>query len=365
MFTRILVFAVVSFTVSPFPGLVFAEEKDKGNKTRTGTIHVVEDEVYRYDPESPPSEQKKPSTVAPRVKKEPVIKRTPESTAPATSAPAKSSEPTYTAPVSSEPATAAPTLLREQPRQLADEDKEPDDGEEWNPIGEDFNLELRGAYWLATLATSLRVDSGELQGTEVDLVNDLGLSKQAGFPIGEITLKFFERHKIKVDFVQISYSARNTVKNDFVFNGVTYPAESDVATTLNIQSIRFGYEVDLFRSSRGYFAFRLSGDYLKTNASLVTNDTLYNKADVTLVAPLVALAGRINAMPWLSITLDVAGVGYDKSYVYDGTIYFDINPVRNAGLTFGWRSITVNVEIEGKKAYVQWSGPYAGMIIRF
>ncbi|MGK7346391.1 MAG: hypothetical protein ACNS63_11360 [Candidatus Nitrospinota bacterium M3_3B_026] len=232
------------------------------------------------------------------------------------------------------------------------------------PYGEDFVFELRGFYWMASLDAKIRVDSGELEGTELDVVEDLGFDRTKGVPGAEMTIKFLGRHKIKLDYTQFTYSTSDMVEKSFVFNGVEYPAESQVDAEIGVYSVRLGYEYDFYRSAAGYISGRLSGDYLYARASLVTNDILGNKASLSLVAPTLAVAGRWNAARWLSFTADVSGVAYDKSSIFDGAVYMDINPVPSIGFTVGWRSILVNIDVEEKKSEAAWSGLYGGVAIR-
>lgn len=232
------------------------------------------------------------------------------------------------------------------------------------PYGEDFSVELRGFYWPASLDARIRVDSGELEGTELSVVEDLGFDRVSGVPGAEMTIKFLGRHKVKLDYTQFAFSTSGVVEKSFVFNGVEYPAESEVDAEINVHSVRLGYEYDFYRSAAGYISGRLSGDYLYARASLVTNDILSNKASLSLVAPTLALSGRWNAARWLSFTADVSGVAYDKSSIFDGVLYMDVNPVPAIGFTVGWRSILVNIDVEEKKSEASWSGIYGGVAIR-
>lgn len=318
MYTRILIFTV--FAAAAPVQISYAAEGE-AKEAPAGTIHVVDDEVYQYDPEK----EKKEVRPDPKPKKSSPLGR-----------------------------------IKPASRAVSDDEDE-DDGV---PLGEQFNLELRGLYWSATLDTNIRVDSGELKGTEVDVVDDLGLAKQTGVPNGEITLKFFNRHKLKVNYFRLAYSADTVVEESFVFNGVEYDAASQVNTEIDLSSTRVSYEVDLIRGNAGYFAFRLSGDYINAKASLVTNDVLSNKATLGIVAPLPGIAARISPSRWVSLTADISGIGYNKSYVVDGAAYVDINPTRNVGLVLGYRTIQVNIDLDDKKANAKWSGFFAGIALR-
>ena len=325
MLTRIYILPFVSLALAwaLCPSTAARAAGDNGQSS--GSIRVIEDEVYEYDPGHKP--------------------RGRSGVAQSASSPAKiKSSGKRSASAARQGAKAIPVKTYAN--------------------GERFNLEIRGAYWLAQLDNTMRVDTGELKGTELDLVDDLGLDRQKGVPSAEMTIKFYDRHKIRADYFRLSYSAAKVVEEDFIFNGVTYPARSHVNTSLDIQSARIGYEYDLYRGVGGYFAMRMSANFISAKADLVTNSTLSNRASLSFVAPRMGMAGRWNINRWLSWTADVSGVGYDKSYLFDGATYFDINPTRRVGFTVGWRSIVVNIEIDEKKADVQWNGVYGGVCLR-
>jgi len=240
-----------------------------------------------------------------------------------------------------------------------------DDYEAGPAYGEQFNFELRGAYWNSSLESTVKADSGSIKGTNINVVSDLGLDGNKGLPFGQLTLKFAERHKIVADYIALSYSGDKVVNQSLVFNGVSYAVSSRVSSTLDLKSAKFGYEYDIARGDAGYLAFKLAANYVYANASIVTANALSNSVAMDAWAPVIGLSGRISPIKMVSLTLDVAGIAFDKSSVTDGAIYLDINPLPNIGFSVGWRTIKIVVDVEGKKADTQWGGVFGGMAVRF
>ena len=231
--------------------------------------------------------------------------------------------------------------------------------------GEAFVLEFRADYWMPTLSSDLQVDSGNLAGTNINVVRDLGFDEKKSIPTAELTLKLAERHKLRFDYISFAYSGRKEVASRIVFNGVVYPLSSQLKTDMELRSIKAGYELDLLRNENGYLAFRLAVDSVFAKASIEAMGAISNSASASALAPVVGLSGRLAPMPWVSLTADICGVGYDKSTVYDGAIYADINPIKNLGLTVGWRTVRININVESKISDTQWSGVYGGLALRF
>ncbi|MBI5816450.1 MAG: hypothetical protein HZB29_12665 [Nitrospinae bacterium] len=231
--------------------------------------------------------------------------------------------------------------------------------------GEQFTFEIRGLYWNSSLQNIVRADSGSLKGTDIDLVSDLGLDNNKGLPFGQVEIKFAERHKLIADYISFSYTGNKVVSENLVFNGVSYPVASRVQTALDLKSARIGYEYDLVRDPLGYLAFRLAANYVYAKAQVVTAGALSNSISMDAWAPVVGISARLTPVSMVSISAEVAGVGFEKSSVLDSSIYLDVNPIPNVGLTAGWRNIRIVVDVDGKKADTQWSGPFGGVAVRF
>lgn len=232
------------------------------------------------------------------------------------------------------------------------------------PEGEPFIFEIRVDYWSPTLSSDLRVDSGDLTGTNINAVRDLGFDEKKPFPTGQLTFRLADRHKLRLDYLSFSYSGDSVAASEIVFHGVTYSPNSRLKTNLDLSSIRAGYEVDLGRNENGYFAFRIGADFMSANATIDTTE-MSNSASASAVAPVAGLTARFFLVPRVSLTADVSGEWYDKSSVFDGAIYADINIIRHLGLTVGWRTLRININVEGKISDTQWSGGFAGLAFRF
>lgn len=233
------------------------------------------------------------------------------------------------------------------------------------PNAELFVFEFRANYWFPTLSSNLKVDSGSLSGTSIDVVRDLGFDDKKPLPTAELTFKLAERHKLRLDYLSFAYSGNKTISSKISFNGVVYPLSSQLKTDMELRSIKAGYELDVFRNEKGYVAFRLAADSVYAKASIETMGAISNSASTSIIAPVVGVSGRISPLPWGSLTADICGVGYDKSTVYDLSVYADINPVKNLGITVGWRTLRLNINVEGKASDTQWSGVFGGLALRF
>lgn len=231
--------------------------------------------------------------------------------------------------------------------------------------GEYFTVEARAGYWITVLTGNVNISSGDVIGNDIDLVSDLGLEDELGVFNGELTLKVSQRNRFTVGAVNFSHAGQGEVSETFTFNGVTYTEGVATDSSLDIQIVTIGYELDLVRAPRGYFAIRLSVDLFEIQTSIVTASILENKATISAAIPKAGLAARINISDWVSVTGNVSAIEYEENYLVDGAVYLDVNFTPNIGIFAGWRMIRLEINIDDDGGEIEWSGAYLGAMVRF
>jgi hypothetical protein len=238
-------------------------------------------------------------------------------------------------------------------------------GQEPGPLSNNYTMQLRGYYWMTGFDATIRADEGSLKGTSVNVVDDLGLDKNKGVPAGELSLRFLNRNRLYVDTVNFAYTGDQRVASQFVFNGATYPAGSNVKTDMALNFMRFGYEFEVFKGPEGSIGLGLSGEYIKAKTTLITNDILSNTADASIVLPMLSLSARYAVGEWVAISLFGTGVGYDKSSAFDFQFFVDITPLEYVTLFGGYRTKKIVVETDDTKVDVGWNGLTVGVTAMF
>src|SRR5262245_48724662 len=88
-------------------------------------------------------------------------------------------------------------------------------------IGEDYHVELAYSWWNADPSLIVSSESLGIVGTNVDLVEDLGI-EQKRFGKFNIVLRPGKKHKFRFEYLPIAYDADTVVRREFVFNGQRY-----------------------------------------------------------------------------------------------------------------------------------------------
>lgn len=230
---------------------------------------------------------------------------------------------------------------------------------------ENFYLEGRLFLWMTSLTANMAINSGGIEGTTIDFIEDLGLDPDY-MAIGlQATLKLSERNRFSYDYISFAHSGEGVVNAKFTFNGVKYEQGVDVATDVAVSISTFTYELDLVRDPMGYLSFRIAVDMLEIKPSIVAEGILKNEAIISATVPKIGAAARINVSEWVAVTGGFSMIGYENSSYLEYSIFVDINPAPMIGAFVGYKTIGLNIDVDDGKGEIEWSGITLGAALRF
>jgi hypothetical protein len=256
---------------------------------------------------------------------------------------------------------ASPALAQFQPRPVDDET---------TVVGEVYHIEGSAGFWRPGAEMSISSESLGIVGSRIDFKNDLGLVDRS---FGELhaTLKPGRKHKLRFQYIPISYTQSNVAQRDIVFNGQLFRVGIPVSSTLDWKAYRFGYEYDFLVLPRGFGGFVLDFKYTDVNAVL---STPVFEEFAHAAAPIPAIGGifRVYALPNLSITGEITGFKLPESAVEDASArYVDVdfygtfNFSRYMGAQMGYRSFDVGYVLDADLGDFRLKGPYFGFVARY
>ena len=231
---------------------------------------------------------------------------------------------------------------------------------------EDYNFELEGRYWKPKLDSTIKIVDENI-GTDIKLVDDLGFEEKKDF--GEVRgqIKFFGKHKFNFSYLPLKWDGDKILTETIEFDGQTYAAGTRVQSKLEMKMFKGGYEYDLIASRYGFLGFTfdvlLADTFVQLKAPALALDEKY---DATVPIPMIGLSGRITPIKWVSLTgkisgLPMGGVGY----ILDAEASLDINPLKYAGISVGYRFLRMDLEYDDNKADFRLDGPFAALKVRF
>ncbi len=238
-------------------------------------------------------------------------------------------------------------------------------------IGETYHVEGSVVWWNATPTLIISSEGLGIPGSDVDLVEDLGVEKKQ-IPDFRLVLRPADKHKFRFNYTPIKYEGEGQVNREFVFNGLRYRVGLPVNTTADLTTVRFGYEYDFLYRNMGYAGVLIDLKYTNVDVRL---DSPLGPAFAQQVAPIptIGFAGRGYVVPNVSITGEFSffkipkNLGKDEfggRYV-DFDLYGTVNFNENVGAQLGFRSIDVNYFSDLDTGDLTFRGLYFAGVVRF
>lgn len=237
-------------------------------------------------------------------------------------------------------------------------------------VGEDFKIEAALAWWNPDPTLIVNSTAIGIAGTDVNLVSDLGI-EQKRFREVRLLLKPGRKHKFRLNYIPIAYTAEAQVQREFIFNGQRFRIGVPVNTDAKLTTWRVGYEYDFIAMSRGFAGVMLDVKYTDVDVTLATPvRTEFTRQAAPI--PTIGFIGRGYPVPYISITgefsyfkiPDALSEEFDGEYV-DYDFYGTVNFNRNTGVNIGYRSIDVDYAAELDSGNLNFKGWYFAGVLRF
>ncbi len=243
------------------------------------------------------------------------------------------------------------------------------DSRSTRPPGEDYRVELSGSLWRPSPHGIVSSEQFGIAGSEIDFVSDLDFTTKR-FTDGRLVLRAGRKHKLRVQYTPVQYTAESTLDREIIFNGIKYPVNVPVNSTFDWKVWRFGYEFDFIYTDRGYFGLLLEARYTEMGASL-TSPLAAEATEARAPLPAVGAVLRLYPIPILSVTGEVSGLKipeidekYEANYV-DIDVYATLSLTKNIGAQGGWRRMTTYLKVEDDIGDIRFQGFWFGGVIRF
>lgn len=238
-------------------------------------------------------------------------------------------------------------------------------------VGEKYWVEVMGGFWNPSPQGSIQSEQFGIGGSEIDFLDDLGYEKKS-FKDFRFVLRPGRKHKLRAQYVPISYTSETTFERTIVFNGQEYPVNLPVTTAFGWKVWRFGYEYDFVSREKFFAGLLLEVKYTQVDAEL--NTPAHAAPEFTSAkGPVPSIGGVLRGyvLPNTSITFELSGIKipriddkYEAKYI-DWDLYGTFNITNNFGVTAGYRVMDVMFIADRDGGQMTLKGPYLGGIARF
>lgn len=240
--------------------------------------------------------------------------------------------------------------------------------------GETYHVEGGLVFWNPPPQLNVASESLGIAGTQIDAVQDLGIQRKH-FNELRIVLRPTKKHKFRINYLPMSYSAQSTVHREFVFNGISYGLNLPVTTELQWKTWTLGYEYDFLSTDRWFAGLVVEAKATDVEVDLTANLAGVTATDfVTAKAPIPNIGGigRFYIVPNVSITGELVGFkipdsvspDYRAHYV-DFDLYGTVNFNNYVGAQLGYRSLDVGYTIKKDQGLFKMKGLYFGGVVRY
>jgi hypothetical protein len=205
-------------------------------------------------------------------------------------------------------------------------------------------LEIGARYWQMTPSGVASVGADGIEGTEIDLKDDLGYGSKEN--VLGFDASFGSGIQIAVSYLALDLSARNRIDRTIRFGDTLYRARADVSSAIEADLLRAAY-----RYQRGSYGF--SGGFLLGVQLVELNATASARgfgeasesADATL--PVIGALVRIDPSELVRIDLVIAGGAWDfdrtRIAFWDGEANVRIN-LHPLFVGIGYRRVSIDGE---------------------
>jgi hypothetical protein len=233
-----------------------------------------------------------------------------------------------------------------------------------DPLTDRFSASL-GGFLLGT-DTTIRVDGEPGQGSEIDLENDFGFDDTDRFRIDGYW-RMTPRQKIRVMYFDTKRSETRPIQRDIVFQGETYPVNTEIELTFSTTVAELAYE----------FAF-LRGDSYELNGTIGIHNLKFGldldvvgqsasgsrSADANGPMPMLGVNGiwKINDKFYVQALAQWLSIDYD---VYEGRLS-DVNAsfvwqaFEHWGFGVGYNTFTTRLDVDGDNFHGSMKWRYGG-----
>ena len=237
-------------------------------------------------------------------------------------------------------------------------------------VGERYRVEVSGNLWNPVLLGSVSSEQFGILGSDIDFVGDLGYERSR-FRDLRIVLRPAKKHRFRIQYTPVEYSAETILSRPIVFNGVKFDTNLPVNSQFDWRVWRLGYEYDFFYHPRGFVGvlFDVRHTTMEAEISSIITETEYTRARAPL--PAIGIVGRAYVIPEVAVNFELSGFKlpdvdpkYQANY-FDWDLYGTFNVNQNVGLQAGWRKVSTYLAIESDKGDLQFKGVWFGAALRY
>ncbi len=225
------------------------------------------------------------------------------------------------------------------------------------------------AWWFAFLDAKAQISVPGIIGTDIDLVDDLGVDDMVGIPVISLWVQPLSWLKFQAEYMTAGIEGSKVIDESIAFDGRFFDISDTVRGELDVDRFSGWVEINPFNGSWGYLGFAVGGEYIHLDGKL--SDDLIGSVSSSLDAGTVTLGVQagFNLTENLEAHARMRGMSFDisdvKAEVFDiqaGLAYTFWDTLE---LSADYRYLFLKVEEDDNSGEVTLQGPMLGGRLKF
>jgi hypothetical protein len=242
-------------------------------------------------------------------------------------------------------------------------------------------LRLKGLLWDSEIGGKIKVDNGNLTGTEIDLRKTLGITKASVVPEVEGKFNFMGTGRMIISYAPATFEGTKTINQNVSFAGKTFLVSERIKTNLDIAIGSVLYEsLSLQETQAGAalpedsdLGFLLGIKYFHIDGQFKSSST-GTAVDETHGLPIPVIGLRVQEaflektkieLTYTIMSIKTSGINVSWSDLYGE---LKINVVQNLPFGVGYRLTKVNLKNDNDPMFLsrfKFDGLYATASLNF
>ncbi|MBI3398742.1 MAG: hypothetical protein HY026_05875 [Deltaproteobacteria bacterium] len=227
-------------------------------------------------------------------------------------------------------------------------------------------VRVEGRYWFTELSSKVQASTPGLTGTEIDVINTLGMDKSKNFGEGRVELHL-ANHRLRYSYMLLSWEGHKTIAQSVNFAGQPYTANTRVDSKLDVVYQRVGYRYDIIDTIGKQLGIIFDFKHIGIDTNLRAPG-INQSSTVAVPVPTIGLGGQMGLPLHFSISAEASGIASGGDYLIDGEASINFTPVSFAAISGGYRVFDMRVKSAGNagnKMDFTIQGPFVTVNVEF
>jgi len=229
-------------------------------------------------------------------------------------------------------------------------------------------ISIKPGYLQLSPSGIFAVDAGGVDGTELDMEQDLNYEDSQGF-IGEAAFTLGS-WRLALSYLPLLFEGENRLSKDISFNGKEFPIGTVVASKTQLDIIEGALAWHLVDMDDGPARLQLGPElavkYVDAELSMESK-AVGPKESISEQIPLptVGLRARVALGDLFGVVGRLGYLKYQQDSLLDYELQVEFSPLPMVGLFGGYRYIDMKLDTSGISIDASMQGPFIGALARF